>query len=319
MSVKDTYRELCEKEDSIPLYSQAWWLDCVCGKSGWEVVLQESGGHIVGALPYVIKKKFGFVVLSMPTYTQTLGVWVRSAQGKRCKKFSKEKSIVESLINQLPKHNVFFQAFHSSFKNWMPLYWMGFEQTTKYSYVIENLQDTAGVWKEVNENIRTDVRKAEKTLRVHSEGSVADFYQLLTLTYERQGQAPPQRSETLDKIINTAISRGSGKLFFAQDNDSKFHSAVFIVWDANSAYYLASGADPELRNSGAGSFCLWEAIKFSATVTKEFDFEGSMVPGIEKYFRSFGGVARPYSRIARYSNPLLALAAHVSRIRSGKI
>ena len=34
---------------------------------------------------------------------------------------------------------------------------------------------------------------------------------------------------------------------------------------------------------------LWEGIKFVSIVSEVFDFEGSNVEDIEKFFRSFGG------------------------------
>lgn len=41
---KELYRKLCEQEPSIPLFSQAWWLDAVCGEAAWDVALVEKGG-----------------------------------------------------------------------------------------------------------------------------------------------------------------------------------------------------------------------------------------------------------------------------------
>ena len=41
---------------------------------------------------------------------------------------------------------------------------------------------------------------------------------------------------------------------------------------------------------------MWKAIKFSKEELglAEFDFEGSMVPQIEQFFRKFGGILTPY-------------------------
>ena len=76
-------------------------------------------------------------------------------------------------------------------------------------------------------------------------------------------------------------------------------SAIYIVWDANSAYYLLGGSDPNFRSSGANSLLLWEAIKFASGVTKRFDFEGSMIEPIERYFRGFGATQKPYLSISK--------------------
>lgn len=65
------------------------------------------------------------------------------------------------------------------------------------------------------------------------------------------------------------------------------------------------GADPRYRSSGAASLTMWEAIKFAATVTKRFDFEGSMIEPIEQFFRSFGAVQKPYFTISKVSHPVV--------------
>jgi hypothetical protein len=65
------------------------------------------------------------------------------------------------------------------------------------------------------------------------------------------------------------------------------------------------GADPELRNSSAGSLCMWAAIENAATVAANFDFEGSMIEPIEHFFRSFGAVQQPYHRVSRANSRLI--------------
>ena len=81
-----------------------------------------------------------------------------------------------------------------------------------------------------------------------------------------------------------------------------------------SAYYLLGGGDPELPTSGAHSFLLWEAIRFAASVTKRFDFEGSMVKGIERSFRSFGARQVPYSKVWRANSKILGAAMAVRTV-----
>jgi hypothetical protein len=108
----------------------------------------------------------------------------------------------------------------------------------------------------------------------------------------------------LDKACERHNAR---KIFFAVDRDGNVHAAVHIIWDENSAYYLMSGGDLIFRNSGTTSLCLWEAIKFASTVTKRFDFEGSMLEPVERFFRAFGARQVPYFHIAKTNSPLLKL------------
>ncbi|MBE7441610.1 MAG: hypothetical protein HS119_04060 [Flavobacteriales bacterium] len=55
------------------------------------------------------------------------------------------------------------------------------------------------------------------------------------------------------------------------------------------------------------SLLLWEAIKRSKNKTKSFNFEGSMIESIERYFRAFGGKQTPYFEITKRTSKVLKL------------
>jgi hypothetical protein len=60
-----------------------------------------------------------------------------------------------------------------------------------------------------------------------------------------------------------------------------------------------AGSDPRFRTSGAMSLLTWEAIKYAGQVTRRFDFEGSMLRPVERFFRAFGGRQVQLPRLAR--------------------
>jgi hypothetical protein len=104
------------------------------------------------------------------------------------------------------------------------------------------------------------------------------------------------------RIYEACEKQGSGQAFFAVDRQDRVHAALYLVWDGRAAYYLLGGGDPKLRNSGAHSLIMWEAIKHAATVSKTFDFEGSMVEPVERFFRAFGARQKPYHQITRINS-----------------
>jgi hypothetical protein len=101
-------------------------------------------------------------------------------------------------------------------------------------------------------------------------------------------------------------NRGARYMLFAEDSEGRIHSALYVVVDATSAYYLLGGADPQYRNSGAQNFLLWEAIRLASSRGLMFNFEGSMIEAIEKVFRGFGARQVPYLHISG-ARPVTAL------------
>ncbi len=113
----------------------------------------------------------------------------------------------------------------------------------------------------------------------------------------RQALALPYSVEQLGRV-DAACARNAGRLaLVAEDTQGRAHAGVYIVYDADCAIYLLGGADPDLRQSGAQTLLLWEAIRAASRTSRKFDFEGSMIRGVEAALRDFGGLQTPYFRI----------------------
>ncbi len=306
---KQRYRELCQIESSIPLFAKDWWLDTVCGYGNWDVTLVEKGGNIVASMPWQLKRKYGFTLIGMPSLTQSLGPWIRPSMAKYANQIGHQKKVMLQLIQQLPAYDYFNQNFHYSITNWQPFYWSGFNQTTRYTYLINELPGKDELWENLLPNIRREIKKAIHRFGLHicSDFSVDTFLDVNEKTFKRQNMPLPYPRSLVYSIHKTCVKREACKMFFAVDSKERIHAGAFIVWDENSAYYLLGGGDPVLRNSGAMSLILWEAILFAAKVTKKFDFEGSMIEPIEKFFRAFGAVQTPYFCVTKNKSRLLQL------------
>ena len=319
-SVVDKYRTLCTQEPSIPLFSQAWWLDATAGEGVWDVALVEKGGTIVAAMPYVTRQRYGFTLLGQPALTQTLGPWLRETEGKSSTRLAQHKDWLQALIAQLPPFAHFIQNWHWKMGNWLPFYWAGFQQTTRYTYILQELSDEQELWQGLQENIRREIKKAGNRLqlRVRDDLTVDDFLVLNRMTFARQNMALPYTEAFVHQLDQACAARQARKIFIAEDAQGRRHAGVYIVWDGNSAYYLMGGGDPELRNSGATSLCMWEAIKFAATVTQRFDFEGSMIEPVEKFFRAFGAQQTPYFTVSKTPSRILQTALFLRSLKGGR-
>jgi lipid II:glycine glycyltransferase (peptidoglycan interpeptide bridge formation enzyme) len=151
------------------------------------------------------------------------------------------------------------------------------------------------------------VRKARKEVVVRDDLSLDAFLDLNEMTFKRRGMSLPYSYELILRLDEACCEHGCRKVFFAEDAQGRLHAAVYIVWDDDSAYYLMSGSDPELRDSGATSLLLWHAIQFAASVTRKFDFEGSMIESVERHFRSFGARQKPYLQVSKINSLLLKM------------
>jgi lipid II:glycine glycyltransferase (peptidoglycan interpeptide bridge formation enzyme) len=162
-------------------------------------------------------------------------------------------------------------------------------------------------------------QKAEKTLTVDSNPDIDSFLYLNDMTFARQGLKTPYSDALVKQLDKSCRNRSCRKIFIASDSQNRMHAGVYLVWDHHSAYYLMSGANPELRNSGAASLCLWEAIRFASNVCSRFDFEGSMIEPVERFFRGFGARQVPYSQITKMSRRMQMIFTVRNLIKPNKI
>jgi hypothetical protein len=285
---------------SYGLFQEPWWLNA-CAPGKWEEVTVTKNSQVVGRLPFVRRVHRGLTILGMPQLTQYLGPWIRPAEGKYANILSSEKDILEQLIAALPRFDLFHQNFAPDLENWLPFYWSGFSQTSRVTYRISDLSNLEAVWKETKENIRTDVRKAEKLLKVRDDLGLEKFLEVNSKSFKRQDMEVPYTDAYVRAIDKACQERKQGKMLFAEDAQGRIHAVAYIVFDSRLAYYILGGGDPELRNSGAHSFLMWEAIKFSASVSKAFDFEGSQIQSVERFVRAFGARQFWYHSISKRS------------------
>lgn len=323
MSSRDIYRAFCAIEPTVPIFMRPWWLDAACGPEGWDVAIVIEGERVEAALPYRHRRRLGVEILSQPPLTQFLGPWLREAGGKEPARLARQKDLMLALIDALPAYGYYGQNWSSDISNWLPFYWRGFSQTTQYTYVLPLAEGEDYVWQQLHGSARKEIRKATGRfgIRLREVATLDDFLALNSLTFERQGKAVPYSREFVAALDEGCVRNACRKIFIAEDEAGAAHAGAYIIWDGMKAYYLMGGGDPQLRNSGATSFCMWEAIRFAAGVTKTFDFEGSMIEPVERFFRSFGARQTPYFRVSRTPSPLLRLRHAVNYLvdRDGRL
>ncbi len=302
-----TYRSLCLNETAIPIFSRAWWLDAVAGEQGWDVALVEKDGQVIASMPYCRTRKLGFWLIVHPPFTQTMGPWIRRRHTCQMKQLSEEKKLMSALIAQLPAFDYFEQRWHYSNTNWLPFYWAGFQQTTRYTYVINDISNPEAVFEQFSEGKRQDLKKAQRNLTVKFHIPAREFYDHHVRTLGQRNAKILYSRDLFDRIYAEGYKHGAACSLGAYDAQGTLHAAIFVIWDENSAYALINTIDQTLKSSGASTLLLRESIRHVSRLTRKFDFEGSMIPSVESSVRQFNSRQTPYFSVMKTTSPLYPL------------
>ena len=314
MTNKQKYYIFCETEENIPIFSQAWWLDAVCG-TNWDVVLVENHGDIIASMPYHMKKKTGFNIITMPKLTQNMGPYIKYLDNQKYeKRLAFEKKVMFQLIDNLPKFDKFSQNFHYNITNWQPFYWKGFQQTTRYTYVISNTDSLDTIVSAFSKKNKQLFIKGNNEIRILNNLSMKEFYDICKLTWNRQDIQISYSYDLVESIFKVCKEKKCGQPYFAVDEKNNIHAVSFIISDNNTMYSIFGGGDHTLMKSGAKNIILFHCLKLAVEQGLNFDFEGSMIENIADYYRAFGAIQKPYSHITKTSSKILQIKNAFSEV-----
>ena len=292
------------------IFEQPFWLEAVSPGTWAAAEVVNDEGEILGRWPYVTQRRLGFRMLSMPPLTKTLGVFFKNTDAKGANRLGQEKRILNGLVNRLPLGFNVDLRLDPKCDYVLPLYWKGFTLRPCFSYRLEELEDEGVLWSGLRSNIRKEIRKAQRQLVIRDDLPLATLFEMHDKTFRRQGRRSPALRETMVRLDQSLMKRNARKLLCAVDAKGRVHGADYFAFDEKGCFGIAGGADPALRSSGATSLILWEAIRFASSVSRVFDFGGSMIEDIEASFRGFGACPRAYYRVTRL-NAALSVAEYV--------
>lgn len=313
MTAKEEYILFSEQNSNLPLFLQPWWLDAVTQPDGkvWEVLLaRNKNGEIEAAMPFVLGSKFGLRYALTPQLTQYTGVWIIDKEGESVTdRLSREKKLQNDIIEQLKtlKLAFFDIKFPLTYTYWSPFYWAGYRQETHYTYRIENLNNADKLFENFDYAKQKQIRKAqEANISIDFEMNADELYDLQCVQLSERGNKDVLSHALVRSVVEASLSRRQGLVARAKDTKGNTHAAIFVVWDERSSWELISAIHPDFRASGASTLVVWETMKKLANKTKAWDFEGSMIEGVENSFRQFGATPTPYFEIFKKTK-LLAL------------
>lgn len=279
------------------IFEQSWWFETVV-PGEWEEIVIKSGDIIDARWIYCFHNK----KIIMPKLTQSAGIWIRDMEGQCVRESLKhKKERLQEILNRLPEISSVDVSLDSNNEYFLPFYWENFTVTPRISYRIDLGNDLDTIFGSFSKNLKRDIKNAQKKLHISYEPSGDVLYDIMLKTFKEQNRIYPISKELIERILINSLEHNAGKMITALDDDNNVHASGFFLYDTNRCYYLIGGKDINYKNSNGLSLIIWKGIQYAASVSKVFDFEGSMIEGIENFFQRFGGIPVTYYNIRKMS------------------
>lgn len=297
-----SYNDLATKYGTV--FNTIDWLK-IFGDEAQVYGVYDKGDNLVGGFCTYKEKKFGLKIYCNPPFTPSIGPFLEIKAKNPVMVMNTWKKALSSMadfIEGLP-YSVISICLNKNIVDTQPFIWKKFKVIPGYTYLLDLGKSIEDIRKDMSAERRNDMNKATRDGLITKLVDNFEMVKSLVLkTFSRQEMTISKYY--LERIL-FEFTNDSNSFAFATFKDDSPIATSFCIYDRETAYYLLGGYDYERKHHGAGALATWEAISYAQSLgLKYFDFEGSMVPQIERYFRGFGGQLIPYYRINKAKLPL---------------
>jgi Acetyltransferase (GNAT) domain len=304
----NTYRAELEKSNlAIPIFNTLAWLN-LFDKRLNIFVIYNNNQEMIGGFFGLIGKKYGLPYFINAPFTPHCGLFYTNPALSPASKAGTDKKVIELISEYLQQQKFKFIQFYLPFQiiDAQPFIWAKYTVATKYTYQINLSHSEEVLFNNLTSEKRKSIRKAESDhLKIERVNDFKTIENILLNTFIINNIKFDLN--IFQKILYEFSNDKNAYAFAAYNDKNEILAASLCLYDKTTTYYLAGGINHENSHHGAHVSCLWQSILYAKSLgISIFDFEGSMIKNIEKYFREFGGALTPYFEI-KYSSKLLKL------------
>ena len=284
------YRKWCLDANNLPLFAQPWWLDTTCDRH-WQILSDEDDGQH-WLLPFHRFKSRLLWRNAQPYWTQYS--WIVSKSGTELK-----PGLAEQVLSQLPRAS--FTSINLAPAQCSRINSVGHASLFHPRVTFQvHPDDSVDFRSRYSSNLKRNLRKASEAYVLSEGGPVTELIRLVKDSFSRQKYQHRIDKGRIENVVRKLIQNKCGKVIFARLNSGEAVGAICIGWDAQYTYYIMGGQSQRAKMPSPHSLLLDEAIRLSVSNKRVFDFCGSMIPGVQRFFRSFGGTEITYYQYQKY-------------------
>lgn len=250
--------------------------------------INDNDDTIIGGFVVQTKRVLGQEIIQNLPYTPNISLFFNNKSKNFANNKSNEKHLISLLSGNFKSNLISKFAFPVGFNDLQPFIWDNYKVIPNYTYRIDLNQELSSISAKMSPQRRNELKKAEKdgvvVKRNYDNNLVLE---IINKTFDRKKLKVSSR--IINKILFEFANNENSFSFIAYKDELPI-AATFCIHDQNTVYYLLGGYDNFNKHQSAGALCVWNSIQLSKELNKKiFDFEGSMLKPVERYFRDFGG------------------------------
>jgi hypothetical protein len=262
------------------IYATSRYLDVF--SPGWGALILGGGEAF---MPVTSGSKFGIGYVFQPLFIQQLGIFF---PGTSCtgyfpdfiEELSRRYRFIDIALNEMNRVPEMHQVLQMD------------------NYLLPLDHSHARITGRYSQNTRRNINKAEKAGLSLSEISPLEVIRLFAGNNGRKYRNIRKRDYArLNDCLTAGLGDGSISIIAARSGDGTIIAAACFLRDFDREVYFFSANTDEGRRKEAMPWLIDEFIKVHAGTGRLLDFNGSMNPGVARFYKSFGARGSCYHRL----------------------
>ncbi len=255
------------------VYAYSWYLDVVAPE--WEALVADNYQTV---MPLTCRNKFGINYLFPPFFVQQLGV------------FSSQKldgGKVKDFISAIPAKYKLVEITLNAFNK---LEQGDYTIKENANYELDLIQPYEQLYAGYSDNLKRNLKKAKKNgLSISRKVAPEEIIKLFRENKGKEvGNFKSIDYKRLKDLMEVAVKNGKGQLWGVSTSDKQLCAGAFFVESNDRAIFLFSGLNEAGKQKGAMPYLIDQFVNSNSEKKLTLDFEGSNIPGLAKFYKSFG-------------------------------
>ncbi|MCF6222532.1 MAG: hypothetical protein L3J34_02260 [Flavobacteriaceae bacterium] len=255
------------------IYAYSWYLNCVA--DNWDALILNDYEAV---MPLPTRKKIGLNYVYQVPWVQQLGVFFKGEINQ---------SLILKFIKAIPKKFVLVDYLLNADNHLDGKY-----ISKRINYILCLNADFDAIKNSYNKNRRRISVKKFDGFVIDKNTNAYDFLAL----YKTQTFNFEMHKDSIEKLERLLYLNNDSVHIWSVINSGKIIGGLVWLQSKTRITYLLPLADAEAKNNNVPTFLINELIKENQNTNVVLDFEGSMIEGVAKFYKSFGAKTEIYYR-----------------------
>jgi hypothetical protein len=271
------------------VYAKSWYLNIVA--PGWQALTEDDYATI---FPLTSGKKYGLNYLYQPPFTQQLGIFSKTEISA---------DLVQKFLLAIPNK---FRLVEIQLNHLNEVRGDDFNVSKRITHLLDLNQTYESIQKKYSDSHKRKLKMAQQhALSVIPDFKTAELIQLFKSNRGKEVDTMKERHyHILEKLAEEADRRNL-LIKIGVRSDGRLEAGAIFIQSNHEYIFLFSATGEKAKETGAMTFIIDHFIQSHAPSSMHLDFEGSVDPGLARFYKSFGSDEVVYLQIRKNNLPLL--------------